>query len=748
MKTPETIPPARNPAAGSRPFFGPKLIALCALLGLLFVAGVAGVFHFNARIAEEQTEHEEVAVTAVRVRTLTSRLFSYVTTLELKRRDAADATTLLQSTDSAQRRMDSIVRALSEGGTVKEVSGAEIHIRPVPTAAARAFTDKLQAIWAPFQKCLLTLTNTGGEVDPLVVATAIRQAESNDPDYIKISDGLAQEENRYAEGLLGWLHLCRNACVTVVGLFPTLLLPLGFLLSRVNRANGVIESTAQELSAAKQDTDLIMQTVQSGLLLIDPDYIISGQHSAELERILKLDDPAGLNFLNILQRLLTEKNYLTAKDYFALLFNPNKREKLLADINPLSQVAVNFLNPEGGFLVRHLGFTFRRIVRNKVVERVFVGISDITAQVNLEKDLLDAEKRREKQFELLFGIIHVGAEPLDEFLRTAQADAQKINDALKAEEFIVASNQGRTEDLRARLNTAFASIHNIKGNAAYIHLGVFEKSAERFEDKISELLNQPTLAPDDFLSIVIFQSELRADLSDLADLRAKAGNLLSAGRSAPASAATPGAPQDEIITPLRSLAETVAGTLGKNVEINAADFAADQLPVPLRSLVKDVLIQLVRNSLAHSIETPAQRLLAGKLPAGQLGISGGFAEDGRWRLTYRDDGRGLDFKKIRARAIAQGLLPANGAQHYTDEQIAPLIFMPGFSTADAPTPAAGRGMGMEIIKEKIVDECDGEIQVRCEPARFCEFIFLLPVPEDAGPSNRVEQHLNGHLAAA
>ncbi len=601
----------------------------------------------------------------------------------------------------------------------------------------------MQEIWAPFQKCLLTLTNTTGEVDPAVVATAIKLSEANDPEYIKVSDGLAKEEDAYAKGLLGALHLYRNACVSLVALFPTLLLPLGLLLSRVNRANAVIESTSQELSAAKQDTDLIMQTVQSGLLLINPEYIISGQHSAELERILKLEDPAGLNFLNVLQRLLTEKNYLTAKDYFTLLFNPNKREKLLADINPLSQIAVNFLNPEGGFLVKHLGFTFRRIVRNKVVERVFVGISDITAQVNLERDLLDAEKRREKQFELLFGIIHVGVEPLDEFLKTAQAESLKINEVLKAEEFIVASNQGRTEDLRARLHTAFASIHNIKGNAAYLHLRVFEQSAERFEDKISELLNQPTLAPDDFLSIVIFQSELRADLLDLADLRSKAGNLLSSGRNAPAPATAAAPPADELVTPLLSLARTLAAGLGKNVEIDAAGFASAQLPAPLRSLVKDVLIQLVRNSLAHSIETPPQRLLAGKLPAGQLGIRGAFAEDGRWQLTYRDDGRGLDFKKIRARAIAQGLLPANGAHNYTDEQIAPLIFLPGFSTADAATSAAGRGMGMEIIKEKIVDECDGEIQVRCEPARFCEFTFLLPVPGAAPAGGPDGNHPHG-----
>ena len=671
------------PAVAKTRRFGPKELALSLILALLFGASVYGVVYLNARIAREQTDHEQVSLAAVRVRTTISRLYSYIATLELKRRDKADPAALLKSVDGAQKRMDSIVRGLAEGGVIKEISGAEVRIRPVPTPEAKGLTDKLQEIWPPFQKTLLTLTDAAGGLDAPAVNTAIKQVEAGDPEYIKLSDGLVKEEERYSKGLLGWLTIYRNLCVGLVAIFPTLLLPLGLLLSRVSKANEIIQATSQDLTNAKQDTDLIMQTVQSGLLLIDANYIISGQYSAELERILKLESPAGLNFLNLLQRLLTEKMYLTAKDYFALLFNPNKREKLLADINPLSQVAVNFLNPEGGFLVKHLGFTFRRIVRNKVVERVFIGISDITSQVNLEKDLLDAEKRREKQFELLSGIMQVGAEPLDEFLRTAQEESQRINDVLKAEEFIVASNQGRTEDLRARLTTAFRSIHNIKGNAAYIHLRVFEQAAERFEDKIQELLDRPTLAPDDFLSIVIFQSELRADLNDLADLRAKAGNLLPASARPPAGAKEPA---DEIIAPLLSLAQTLAAGSGRHAEIDATGFDSRPLPPPLRSLVKDVLIQLVRNSLAHSIETPPQRLLAGKPPAGQLAIGGGFTEDGRWQLTYRDDGRGLDFKKIRQRAVAQGLLPANGAHHYTDEQIAPLIFMPGFSTAEAATP--------------------------------------------------------------
>ena len=57
--------------------------------------------------------------------------------------------------------------------------------------------------------------------------------------------------------------------------------------------------------------------------------------------------------------------------------------------------------------------------------------------------------------------------------------------------------------------------------------------------------------------------------------------------------------------------------------------------------------------------------------------------------------------------------------------------MPGFSTSDTPTPDAGRGMGMNVVKDRVVDECGGEIAVSSEPGQYCEFEFSLPAPQYA-----------------
>ncbi|MBE2215365.1 MAG: hypothetical protein IAE82_15940, partial [Opitutaceae bacterium] len=89
-----------------------------------------------------------------------------------------------------------------------------------------------------------------------------------------------------------------------------------------------------------------------------------------------------------------------------------------------------------------------------------------------------------------------------------------------------------------------------------------------------------------------------------------------------------------------------------------------------------------------------------------------------------DDGRGLDLPKIRRRAEAAGLLQPEGS--YSPADVAQCIFAQGFSTADSAGAHAGRGMGMDIIKSKVIDENGGAIEVKSAPGTFCEFQIYFP----------------------
>lgn len=499
------------------------------------------------------------------------------------------------------------------------------------------------------------------------------------------------------------------------------------VLAELAASNLQISAQSALLSVAKTETGRIMETVQEGLFLVDQDGLIGEYHSRALLEIFRRTEISGENFFDILKRLLSEKMFNTTKDYFALLFDITKKEKTVLKVNPLGEIEINFVNPQGGFTNRHLGFNFRRILEDGKVVRVFVAVRDITKQIELEKKLREAEKHKERQLDILLGIVHVPTEELSGFVKLVETELENINQTLRTEDF--AKNGGLSSDaLRQRLKTVFRSAHNIKGNAALLKLNYFQKAAHDFETKIAELLDRPRILGDDVLPVVICEASLREDLMDLHDLRDKLSGLraMTPGGGGPAPA-TVSSPAAAFVAQLQELVENAARDLDKASTLSVDEFAVHTVSFGRFDLMRDVLIQLTRNSLAHSVEAPADRVTAGKPPVANLTVRGlPTTPEGLLGLAFRDDGRGLDLEAIRKRALSSGVLTPEAAPAATPDELAALIFAPGFSTAAKVGDHAGRGMGMDIIKSKVVDEAGGLLEIHSTPGQFCEFRIYLP----------------------
>ncbi len=139
--------------------------------------------------------------------------------------------------------------------------------------------------------------------------------------------------------------------------------------------------------------------------------------------------------------------------------------------------------------------------------------------------------------------------------------------------------------------------------------------------------------------------------------------------------------------------------------------------------IGDPLTHLVRNSADHGLEPPEERLAAGKEEAGAIRLNA-FHEGGNICITVEDDGRGLNREKILAKAVAQGLIAES--DKLSDDQIWPLIFRPGFSTADAVTDVSGRGVGMDVVKRNI-ESLGGTVGIRTAQGRGTTFTLKLPL---------------------
>ncbi len=153
----------------------------------------------------------------------------------------------------------------------------------------------------------------------------------------------------------------------------------------------------------------------------------------------------------------------------------------------------------------------------------------------------------------------------------------------------------------------------------------------------------------------------------------------------------------------------LAVTCGKQVDIEL-DGRDTELDRSIIEAIKDPLTHVVRNSIDHGIEGPAERLAAGKSATGRLRMRA-FHEGGQVNIEISDDGRGIDPEKLRERAVARGLLTHEQASRLNDREAIQLIFLAGFSTAEKVSNVSGRGVGMDVVKTN-VERIGGMVDVQ------------------------------------
>ena len=168
----------------------------------------------------------------------------------------------------------------------------------------------------------------------------------------------------------------------------------------------------------------------------------------------------------------------------------------------------------------------------------------------------------------------------------------------------------------------------------------------------------------------------------------------------------------------------LSNELGKHIELEMQG-AETELDRQVLDLIKDPLTHMVRNSADHGLETPEQRRAAGKPEGGRIRLSA-YHEGGHIIIQISDDGRGLDTARIKAKAIAQGLVSEIEAEKLSEAQIHKFIFAPGFSTATKVTNVSGRGVGMDVVRNNI-DQIGGTIDVKSVAGAGLSFTIKIPL---------------------
>ena len=172
------------------------------------------------------------------------------------------------------------------------------------------------------------------------------------------------------------------------------------------------------------------------------------------------------------------------------------------------------------------------------------------------------------------------------------------------------------------------------------------------------------------------------------------------------------------------IARDLARQLGKDVELALIGEETEVDKTMIEDLA-DPLVHLVRNAVDHGVESPAERLAAGK-PAKSIVRLEARQEGDHIVLIIADDGRGMSPERIRAKAIEKGIIKEEEANTLDDRQSLNLIFLPGFSTMSTASAVSGRGVGMDVVKTNI-QKLNGSVEIRSEPDKGSVFIISLPL---------------------
>ncbi len=147
------------------------------------------------------------------------------------------------------------------------------------------------------------------------------------------------------------------------------------------------------------------------------------------------------------------------------------------------------------------------------------------------------------------------------------------------------------------------------------------------------------------------------------------------------------------------LARDLALSCGKQVMVEM-EGSETELDRALLEAIKDPLTHILRNAIAHGIETPQHRTCAGKTGAGHLRCRA-FHREGRVHVEISDDGAGISLDRVRRRALEQRRITLQQAANMGERQLLDLVFAPGFSTAETVTRGSGRGVGLDVVRTNI-----------------------------------------------
>ena len=669
----------------------------------MFIFLDAGVLVLNFYISSQLAEDASNVNLAGRQRMLSQKTAKAFYDYDKRLREGGESESAYQELQQAVALFDRTLDAFDQGGATRGASRNELVLDAVSSDASRAAVEAAKTIWRPisseFKALFATASGTLGHERALRrLAPMVRD---NNNQLLKLMNDLTNDLETIARNKSETLRMIQAGAITLAIL--NFLLILFHFIGQLRRSDSVAEE-------ARSETTEILKNVREGLLLLDGNLTIGTQYSGSIRDIFGHQEYAGTSFRVLLKSLVTESDMQTVEEYIKLLLNSSVKENLIGSLNPLSDIEVSLPDDRGGFQVKHLSFRFNRAIENGEIRHVLVTVLDISELVGLRRELEQAAKNNGLQINALKELLHVDKDSMMLFMTAAESSLVAVNDILR-------QRVNSSSDFRDKVVSSQRIMHRVKGDASALNLPEVVRAVHEFEQQLEEMADMASLQGGDFLPLTLALNDLFRLLGDMKDVVEVLG-------------VTPMRQQESVAVStldsdrLGSLVTRIAAEQGKQVTFELAQPECINLPAEQLKVVQDCAIQLLRNAVVHGVEPIAIRQQRGKDDAGRVVLKITQEDDG-YRVSVRDDGRGIQLETIRQRAIEKGLYSAEQLDSMQATRIMSLVFDPGFSTLEEADEHGGRGIGMDVVKANI-QQLHGRIRVANRPGQYCEISFLIP----------------------
>lgn len=474
----------------------------------------------------------------------------------------------------------------------------------------------------------------------------------------------------------------------------------------------LVEKRTEQLAVQQRDLRRIFENLEEGIFTIAKNRQIGTDYSPTVESIFQNTEISGNTIKQIFTGRVDQATLTELDGYLDLLFDGSHKESMLRDLNPFQNLRTADSDSDK---LRIINVHFQRLLDGKgQVDAVLAIARDVTTEQLLREELSEQQNAASGQMAMIREIFEIGPEMLMFFRNQVETELNAISLTLRSPGEI---------DLRQALEGIFRRMHSIKGSAALLGLSRIADEAHKYEDKISEIQRKEEIDQMDFLPLMISHASLLKELDTFERLLKKIQDFQQRTEAKKSDSIS------LLAEILQRLSKQSAEENDKKVRLVFGQFTPQSIPEQWSPQLRDILTQLIRNSIAHGIETPDARRAAGKDESGTIRVSA-IPRRRHIALVCRDDGGGFAVERIRERILERSLLTQAELGRLSDSQAVEYIFQPGFSTADSVDMNAGRGVGMDLVREKLRN-LNGKIRIQWKKGVFTQFVLLLPTPMQA-----------------